>query len=699
MKKYKIITFILIIFLCAFIKLEAKAEGPFEEAEISAVFKENGLTNYEGSGNYKNVTIYYTIKSKIKALKAEIDNTQIDLSGGEKSGEYYIYTCEYTLVHPNSETYKKTLLNFTDINNNISTKQIYIYSISLGSDNDINIDQTGEKIWTKEASLMFLAPSGNILAEGVNKKNLISDGMNPFMTYVNESKDSAGTPVKLEYDNINWKGTFYIDKTEPVINYFRIDSEDISSSKEYTFTNDPVITFNAEDSLSGLSEKDGITLEINGKEYNNIKSGQKLSEIIGNKNFSKLYLITLTAKDKAGNKVSKKGKIKWYNAAPVITFDVSYNSKNNKNTLSESIYYSGNTTVKISIKDDDFSEMTKEQFTKYISSMRINNKNVKPEKYNWVYDSGSWTTECIAKKEGFYNYKISVIDPKDGYLSYKNREFVIDSTKPKITVKVNHENYNEKTLTDKKAWFNKNVVVEAKIDDNNLDNYSFDYTYTDSNGKIQKPKNGKQIKKNEDPVFGYTLKYVIKKSGSYDFIIKAFDKAGNYTEKHIVVGRNDSIINIGYSGKKQGIQKYIPYSCTKYTFECKDKQVIKLSKKGKLLTKKYGQAKITILYKNKVIDSFTIKVVPQKPKIKELTFKNKYARISWNNNNDADYYEVQISDNKSFDKIRKKMKTDNNKIKLRISDNKPYYVRVRAVKKENGQKYYGIWSDCKKIKK
>lgn len=160
----------------------------------------------------------------------------------------------------------------------------------------------------------------------------------------------------------------------------------------------------------------------------------------------------------------------------------------------------------------------------------------------------------------------------------------------------------------------------------------------------------------------------------------------------------------------------ITLSRTKYTYTGKAKKpavtVIFSGKKLKAntdYTVKYsnniaaGRAKVTITgkggYKGTVVKYF--KILPAKQKIKAVApLANSFA-VTWTKDSGVTGYQVMygtksdLSDGKSVDI------TSNTKGKKTVKDlkaKKTYYVKVRSYKKVGNSKYYGAWSDVKKVK-
>ena len=493
-------------------------------AIIDSVFTPSELT---ADGMYKKATVEYTIKSQVEYKEAEINGNPVTVSGGSKSGEYYIYTYKYVVDPAPTKEYGGIFLKFKNKNGVVSEDQIKIKSIDLG--NDLDVAAAGSTTWTQKVVLYVIAPAGKVTATGTNKSTYTSDGTEPIMAEVKESKDSKGTKVSFKSGELEWEGTFYVDSTRPEINTFHVGLRDVSNSKLSYFSGDPAITYNIEDNISGWAETDGIIVKINEKEYKDVKSKQKLSEIIGKIDESKIYNITFTVKDKAGNETSTSGKFKVDNSAPTVRYDVSDSSGNTKETIYESVYYSGDTSVKMTIKDANLSGLTKAQFLKYISSMKINGEAVNPGDYDWNETSGAWVARDVVAgdEEGTYLYEITVSDPSKNDTT-RTRKFIVDSTNPALSFNVDGSNYDIDDPSDTQ-YFNKSFLVVAKASDKNIDDDTYDLEY------LYSTLAGEESEETET-VDGTKLKIV--EDGIYELTFTASDRAGNESEKTIYVGRD-----------------------------------------------------------------------------------------------------------------------------------------------------------------
>ena len=105
------------------------------------------------------------------------------------------------------------------------------------------------------------------------------------------------------------------------------------------------------------------------------------------------------------------------------------------------------------------------------------------------------------------------------------------------------------------------------------------------------------------------------------------------------------------------------------------------------------------------VTSTSAKVTVAKAKVKKATKKKsaKKVKISLKKLKGIQKYQIQISKTKKFNKknilVRKTVKKINFTItKKKLKNRKKLYVRARAVKIVNGKKYYGKWSNKRKVK-
>ncbi len=90
---------------------------------------------------------------------------------------------------------------------------------------------------------------------------------------------------------------------------------------------------------------------------------------------------------------------------------------------------------------------------------------------------------------------------------------------------------------------------------------------------------------------------------------------------------------------------------------------------------------------------------PAKVKNVKVTAKKKKLNVSWKKVSGATGYEVLSATNNKFTKNKKTVTVKKNKVTLkRLKSKKKYFVKVRAYKLANGNKYFGKWSKVVKKK-
>lgn len=150
-------------------------------------------------------------------------------------------------------------------------------------------------------------------------------------------------------------------------------------------------------------------------------------------------------------------------------------------------------------------------------------------------------------------------------------------------------------------------------------------------------------------------------------------------------------------------------AAAKIQYESDNTNVAKVSENGTVSITGCGKAVITVTAGdnnyNTVNKTVTVKVVPQKAKIKSVSNKKKGKLVvSWKKQKEADGYVVEYSTDKKFKKNVKKITIKKNgTTKATIKKpkkGKKYYVRVKAYKTIDGKKEFGGVSKsiAKKVK-
>lgn len=145
----------------------------------------------------------------------------------------------------------------------------------------------------------------------------------------------------------------------------------------------------------------------------------------------------------------------------------------------------------------------------------------------------------------------------------------------------------------------------------------------------------------------------------------------------------------------------------KLSYSSNNKNVATVTTKGTVTIKNYGTATITVKaastkkYKS-ASKKVTITVVPKKAVIKSISKNSsKSIRLKWSVASSVTGYQIVASRKKDFSgsnlsKYFSRKKSGN--IVIGLPKGKTYYIHVRAYKTVNGKKYYGAWSNTKRIR-
>lgn len=145
----------------------------------------------------------------------------------------------------------------------------------------------------------------------------------------------------------------------------------------------------------------------------------------------------------------------------------------------------------------------------------------------------------------------------------------------------------------------------------------------------------------------------------------------------------------------------------KLTYTSSNKKVAVVTAAGKVSVKSYGSATITINasgtqnYKS-ATKKIAIKVVPKKISLKAVKSPaKKKMKILWKKDKSVTGYEAYASPKKDFSSKTRRQIYKKNTVSRLISgceSKKTYYVKIRAYKTIGKNKYYGPWSNVKKVK-
>lgn len=222
---------------------------------------------------------------------------------------------------------------------------------------------------------------------------------------------------------------------------------------------------------------------------------------------------------------------------------------------------------------------------------------------------------------------------------------------------------------------------------------------------------------------GYTFRgWSLQKDGS---TIDIADKASSLTafdfcnEKDSAVTlytvftknapKNQSITGVSSAytktlGSKPFVLKAKDTSGSTIKFTSNNKKVATVASNGKVTIKGIGTAKITISGKakgeyKKCNKTITVKVLPKKMNIKNLSYKGKTLKITWTKDSKVTGYQIRYSKKANMKSaavktIIKNKTTSYSKKNLKAGK---YYTQIRSYKTVHGKKYYSDWSKTKTI--
>ncbi|MCR5543616.1 MAG: Ig-like domain repeat protein [Eubacterium sp.] len=470
-------------------------------------------------------SIKVKITSEVQITQVKIDDTvgpKTEYPTGTLVDGKYIYYVTYNFnTSISKENYK---IKVIAINKNLAnTEKVVaeVRSVDITKPNDItdstvNDEATyGEDDWAPKVILKVSVSDpgvtsgiGEVKATGTDKSSYTPVN-GEFQASVNKSPDTNGTPVTFQvYDKAgnksdnSWSGKFYVDPDAPKVS-LKVDGVDAANVKAH-LDRDPVISYSANDALSGLASTGGATLTINGKDYPfDSNKGKKLSDIISSKLDEKTtYTINVSAKDKAGNTAGATCSFRVDGSKPVLTNEIVTTSVKNNN------YFNKGVEVSLSVKD---SSMEKNR-------IKVQDANGKTITLAWSRSGDTWSATYKVNAEGKYTVKLSAED-LSGNKDSKSVSFVIDKTKPTLTTQVDGKTYNGKS-----TFYKKNAETSVVVKDSNEDK-------SDVSAKITRsPFNG-----DSDVELSKTGKgpFSLTKDGKYSITYKVTDLAGNTSTKTI----------------------------------------------------------------------------------------------------------------------------------------------------------------------
>lgn len=145
----------------------------------------------------------------------------------------------------------------------------------------------------------------------------------------------------------------------------------------------------------------------------------------------------------------------------------------------------------------------------------------------------------------------------------------------------------------------------------------------------------------------------------------------------------------------------------KLSYSCSDNKVVKVDSSGYVSVVNYGKATITIKAAETAkyaaaIKKIDINVVPAKMNLKSVkSTAKRTVIIKWAKDNSVTGYQLQANMKKNFSQKTLGRTYKKNKTSAKEwgwTSKKIYYFRMRAYKTVGGEKFYGPWSNVKKVK-
>ncbi len=144
----------------------------------------------------------------------------------------------------------------------------------------------------------------------------------------------------------------------------------------------------------------------------------------------------------------------------------------------------------------------------------------------------------------------------------------------------------------------------------------------------------------------------------------------------------------------------------KLTYDSSNKKVATVTSSGGVTVKAYGVSTVTIKASEtksyySTIKKVVVKVVPKKALLRTAKSPSKKKmKISWKKDKTVTGYEIYVSPKKDFSRGTIKRTYKKNTVSKTIigwKSKKTYYVKIRGYKKIGKVKYYGAWSNVKKV--
>lgn len=332
---------------------------------------------------------------------------------------------------------------------------------------------------------------------------------NKVVKATEEAADSQGYELKVNViDNAgNLHSTtkkVYIDKTAPVIQINGIAPKSISNqSKTLTVSVEEKIYQYNKVNISVVRMVDGKSVPYNNPSFssNQIKSVKDIT-------FTQdgVYIVTVQAEDKAGNK-AKEQKLEFTidKTNPVISISGTENKKLHGNTVNLTIG-----VIESNFKNNKVNISVKKQLEEKVKEYTIS---------DWENTGKNSSLVTAFSEDGTYMVKVSATDQAGNTSKIQTVRFVVDKTAPKITI----SNVKPYQVTDGKINFGF-MISELNYKENGIE---VEVVKEDVSGKKKAIALGtfKSTKRNADFI------HLFEEEGKYTVTLKATDKVGNVSSK------------------------------------------------------------------------------------------------------------------------------------------------------------------------
>ena len=308
---------------------------------------------------------------------------------------------------------------------------------------------------------------------------------------------------------------YKVDWTNPVTG-LSITGIDVTEGKTdttvYNLASEPTISYNPTDVPSGI--KTTVTKKISdGSEEKELNTAAtKLSDYFTPAD-NKVYTVTVTLTDYAGNTNTTSYKFRFDATKPVISANIASPTAPTKGIAP---YYNKDVKVNFSIKDTNIDTNT--------LVVTDNGNEVPKSSLGWTGDVNSeMTASYTVSSENGHEITFTGKDLSGNSANPEATvtvKFFIDKTAPVVVTQVNGENYSGENYNDKYSTsLNTGIVVTDTYEDTTDEKVTINRTAPDGS-KTSETKSGKGP-------------FNIADDGRYEVIYNVVDKAGNPTEKKI----------------------------------------------------------------------------------------------------------------------------------------------------------------------